>query len=227
MINKANFDKYCDDYASKLDRRDPSHLLAWECQKNFQDNWDIEALDFLTMYNKSLHSNVSVRLWKRDGFFPKEVMQDFIELDKEFSRGMFKDLFNEDKEIDGRVSRFVYHCNIFLDELKKKHKLATAHFHDDLFMPSLYLAFRYPDNYTTYSFGLFRTFMQKMGARKIPVVDDIERYFKVMRIIQKFLLQNDELVEKLENLLDDKIYYQDPSMFLAQDFEHFVLSCNY
>ena len=225
MINKSIFDKYCSEYVAKLAKRDEAHLLPWECQKNFQDNWDIEELDFGAMYDRSLHSNVSVRLWKRDGYFPKEVMLDFIALDKEFSRSMFRDLFNEDKDIDGRIRRFVYHCDIFLGELKKKYKLASAHFHDDLYMPSLYLGLKYPEDYTTYSYGLFRGFMEKLGAKNLPIVDDVERYFKVMKVIQKLLFQNEELAAGLEVWRKEPIYYQGTSLFLAQDFEHFVLSC--
>lgn len=226
MINKSIFDRYCNDYITKLESRNEAHLLPWECLKNYQDNWDIEELDFGAMYDRSIHSNVSVRLWKRDGYFPKEVMMDFIALDKEFSRSMFRDLFDEAKDAEGRVRRFVYHCDIFLEELKKKHKLASAHFHDDLYMPSLYLGFQYPAEYTTYSYGLFRGFMEKLNAKNLPIVDDVERYFKVMKVIQKLLLQNEALEDKLNNWRKEKIYYQETSLFLAQDFQHYVLSCN-
>lgn len=226
MINKSIFDKYCSDYIGIIEHRDAAHLLPWECQKNFQDNWDIEELDFAAMYDRSIHSNVSVRLWKRDGYFPKEVMMDFIALDKEFTRSMFRDLFNEAKDAEGRVRRFVYHCDIFLEELKKKHKLASAHFHDDLYMPTLYLGLKYPEDYTTYSYGLFRGFMEKLGAKNLPIVDDVERYFKVMKVIQKLMLENEGLEEKLDNWKKDAIYYQEASLFLAQDFEHYVLSCS-
>lgn len=225
MINKKVFDKFCDSYVSKLEHRDEAHLLSWEVQKNFQDNWDIEELDFAAMFDRSIHSNVSVRLWKRDGYFPKEMMLEFIGLDKEFSRSMFRDLFDENKDIDGRVRRFVYHCDIFLEELKKRQSQAAAHFHGDLFMPSLYLALRYPENYTTYSYGLFRAFMEKLEAKNLPIVDDVERYFKVMKVIQKLILQNEDLAPKLEEWIKEDIYYQSPSLFLAQDFEHYVLSC--
>lgn len=226
MINKKLFDSYAERYAQVIEARDEHHLLPWECLQNFKEHWDIEAIDFKSMYDLSFQSKMSVRLWKRDGYFPKEIMLDFIDLDKEFARSMFRDLYDESKEIDGRVNRFVFHCKIFLGELKKRKQLEDAHYHDDLVMPSLYLAFQYPDNYTTYSYGLFRGFMEKLGARKIPQVDDIERYFKVMRIIQKFLIEDDSLVEKIENKLAPKEFYSEPTMFLAQDFEHFVLSCN-
>lgn len=225
MINKKNFDNYCERYVQSIDQRDEHHFLPWECLANFKEHWDIDALDFHSMYDRSFQSKMSVRLWKRENYFPKEMMLEFIELDKEFSRSMFRDLFDESKEIDGRVNRFVYHCDIFLQEVRKRKQLTDAHYHDDFCMPSLYLAFQYPDNYTTYSFGLFKGFMEKMGARKIPHVDDVERYFKVMRIVQKFLLEEESLIEKLELKLQPKEFFSEPTMFLAQDFEHFVLSC--
>ena len=225
MFNKQLFDNYSKGYAENIEHRDEHHFLPWECLQNFKEHWDIEAIDFKSMYDRSFQSKMSVRLWKRDGYFPKEIMLEFIELDKEFARSMFRDLFDESKEIDGRVNRFVFHCKIFLGEVKKRKQLADAHYHDDLFMPSLYLAFNYPNDYTTYSYGLFRGFMEKLGARKIPQVDDVERYFKVMRIVQKFLMEDEALLEKLITKLEPREFYSQPTMFLAQDFEHYVLSC--
>jgi len=226
MFNKQLFDSYSARYTDSIEQRGEHHFLPWECLLNFKEHWDIEALDFHSMYDRSFQSKMSVRLWKRDGYFPKELMLEFINLDKEFARSMFRDLYDESEEIDGRVNRFVHHCKIFLQELKKRKQMADAHYHDDLFMPSLYLAFKYPDEYTTYSFGLFRGFMEKLGARKIPQVDDIERYFKVMRIVQKFLIEDASLIEKIKNRLTPKEFYDEPTLFVAQDFEHYVLSCS-
>ena len=56
------------DYISKVKHylkvnENDEFLYKYECLKNFQDNWDIEAIDFRLMYDQSLSSKMSNRLW--------------------------------------------------------------------------------------------------------------------------------------------------------------------
>lgn len=130
-------------------KSEPQHdpYWKWESLRIFSENWDIEALDFRSMYDRSLQNSRTRRLWKRENYEPKDMMLKFIHLNSEFVRYMFQDLFNENKEVDGRVDRFVFHCDELLREYKETHPLSieNSHFHDDNYqMVSLYLAFRYP-----------------------------------------------------------------------------------
>lgn len=223
MINKGIFDKYCDDYMKNVAARKGKQYLEWECQNNFLKSWDIEALDFATMYDKSLKSNISVRLWKQEEHYPKELMLKFINLDKEFVRSMFRDLYDEDKEIDGRMSRFAFHCESLLEALVKLEPKQDNHYHASHRMPSYYLSFRYPELYAPYQYYSFKAFMEKMGARKIPTTDDMERFFKVMRVCYKFLSQHPDFESVVEVQLEEGVHYKEDSLFWVHDFANYCI----
>ena len=82
----------------------------------------------------------------------------FIQTSEDYVRYSFKDLFNENKDIEGRVDRFVFYCDQLLKEYKdsKPQSIENAHYHDDNYeMISIYLAFHFPNIYTPYNFNNF------------------------------------------------------------------------
>ena len=114
----------------------------WENLSNFQAHWDVLTDDFGGMYDRSLNSTISRKLWNSEQYFPKKMMLKFIEMQPEFMCLAFKDLLNEDAEVSGRMSRFVYYCDEMLANWREKHprQIETSHFHEDYRMVSLYLA---------------------------------------------------------------------------------------
>lgn len=141
----------------------------WEILKNFQNHWDLDAPDLAEMYNKSLESGYTRRWWTGENFFPKEMMLRFLKESPDFSRRMFADLFNEEKDIEGRVSRFQFAMDVLLGEHKKANPLTidNNHFHSDNHMISLYLGLRYPEKYTVIFYEDFNAFLKKIGTRNI------------------------------------------------------------
>lgn len=204
-------------------KSEPQHdpYWKWESLRIFSENWDIEALDFRSMYDRSLQNSRTRRLWKRENYEPKDMMLKFIHLNSEFVRYMFQDLFNENKEVDGRVDRFVFHCDELLREYKETHPLSieNSHFHDDNYqMVSLYLAFRYPTLYAPYDFENFRQLMELLGSRDVPKVNDLGRYFKVMRTVYKFLEKDEELREIHRQRLNLHTQFGGETLLEAEDF---------
>ncbi len=213
-------------YAQFL-RSNPQHdpYLPWESQRIFQENWDLNALDFRTMYDRSLENSRSRRLWKREHYEPKEMMLRFSELNREFVRDAFQDLFNENKDVDARLGRFVFHCDELLAALHEAHPASklNSHYHDDGYqMASLYLAFRYPAQYLLYDFERFRKLMELLGSRDLPNVDDVGRYFKVMRTIFTFLKKNEEIMATHAKRLMPGLHFEGETLLVAWDFMHFT-----
>ena len=201
----------------------PQHdpYWKWESLKIFHENWDMEALDFRSMYDRSLQNSRTRRLWKRENYEPKDMMLKFIDLNSEFVRYMFQDLFNENKEVDGRIDRFVFHCDELLREYKESRprSIENSHFHDDNYgMVSLYLAFRYPDLYAPYDFELFRRLLLSLGSRDVPKVNDLGRYFKVMRTVYKFLQKDGEVLETHWQRLNQDKHFEGETLLVAEDF---------
>lgn len=207
------------DYLRKNPQHDP--YLPWESQRIFQENWDVDVLDFHAMYDRSLENSRSRRLWKREHYEPKEMMLRFIELNREFVRDAFLDLFNEAKDLDSRVGRFVFHCDELLAAWHEAHPTSklNSHYHNDGYqIISLYLAFRYPSLYLPYEFEPFRRLMEQLGSRDLPTVNDVGRYFKVMRTIFGFLKKNEDIFRLHAKRLTPSLHYEGETMLVAWDF---------
>ena len=206
-------------------RTDRSHdnNYIWESQRVFQENWDLEAEDFRTVFDQSFQNSTTRRLWSRENHAPKQAMLNFIDMQPDYVQFMFRDLFNEDKEIGGRVDRFVFYCDELLREYKNlhPHSIENNHYHGDNYhMVSVYLAFRYPDRYTIYDQQSFVRILKAVGAKEVPRTNDFPRFVKVMRTLHNLLVKDEEVVEANRSRLDESLHYQDESMLLTYDFYH-------
>ena len=217
--------QYISDYQKILkEKREFHELYKWECLKNFQINWDIEAANFAKMYDQSLQSTVTRRLWKGEDFFPKEMMLKFITISPDFVRAMFRDLFNEEKEIEDRVARFQFCCDSMLTEYKEVNPLTIEnnHYHEENHVISMYLSFRYPDAYSLFEYPVFKKAMENLGTTKPTSPFDINRFFKVTKTINTFLQKDTTLLENHQNRLNSKTDYMESTLLLVNDFYYFV-----
>ena len=194
-------------------------LYKWESLQNFQQNWDLEASDLTEMYNQSLQNTQTVRLWKGNQYFPKQMMLLFCQMQPDYVRAAFGDLFNEEKSIDVRTDRFVFYCDELLAAYKEKYplKIENHHYHDHKII-SLYLAFRYPNQYAIYDFDGFKNTMINLGSRDIPKLNNVERFFKVSRTLWKFLQKDEEIWAFHQLRLHPQRHYQEESLLLVTEF---------
>ncbi|MBK6619514.1 MAG: hypothetical protein IPG32_01015 [Saprospirales bacterium] len=194
-------------------------LFAWESQRIFQETWDPNAVDFAAMYEASLENSHSRALWKGERYSPKEMMQLFIQTYPDFVKDMFKDLFDETREADGRVDRFVYHCDELLRDYRDTHPdfIETRHYHEDYRMPALYLAFRYPDLYALFEDDAFRRFLRMVQAKDLPLVADPGRYFKVVRTVYNLMAKDESLLELHYRRLEPGLHFMGKSMLLGAE----------
>ena len=196
-------------------------LYIWESQRIFQENWDMDAEDWPAMYDSALQNSKTKRLWKREAYEPKRMMLELARMQPDFVRHMFFDLFNEEKSLEGRVGRFVYYCDMLLQEYKDQHprSIDNNHYHDDDYqMVFLYLAFRYPARYTFYAPAGFRLLLQKLGSPDIPQANDMERFAKVMHTLYKFMQKEEGLLELHRRRLVEGLHYTGESLLVLYDF---------
>lgn len=195
-------------------------LFAWESQRIFQESWDMDTGDFAAMYDASLQNSHSRSLWKGERYAPKEIMQLFIETYPDFVRDMFKDLFNEAREVEGRMDRFLFHCDELLRDYRDTHPdfIETRHYHEDYRMVALYLAFRYPDQYALYEHEAFVRFLKKVQAKDAPLVPDPGRFFKVVRTVYNLLSKDESMLELHYRRLDPGVHFMGKSMLLGVEF---------
>lgn len=193
----------------------------WECQEIFHREWDVETLDFAAMYDRALSHPTSGNLWGGNHQSAKSVMLEFIEINREFVRSMFRDLFSRQKDLTMRIQRFHFHCDQMLELVQKKRPKANDHFHDGYHMPTLYLAFRYPDEMAIYDPEVFQRVLLLIGAKN-PGDSTLVRFTKVTPIFQSQLRQDIELMEILKRKikLKNPQFYQ--SMWLTFEFYQFI-----
>ena len=176
--------------------RDFREIFKWESLFHFQKYWDIDAPDFGKMYDHSLQNNHSRRLWKREAWTPKEMMLKCCEIQPDFARRMFVDLFDETKSVETRISRFKFGCDELLKDYKSSHttSIENNHYHDDFQMIMLYLTFQFPEKYTLYDYPAFSKTMSLLGSMDVPGPFDIERFLKLTKVLNTFLQKDKELL---------------------------------
>jgi hypothetical protein len=203
-----------------------ARIYLWESQQIFQTQWNLEAFDLAAMYNRSLDSRHSRRMWNRENYEPKRIMGVFFLEQADFVKQMFQDLFDEKKTLEGRASRFVFYCDQLLDDHREKHRKSKidGHFHDDGYqIVSLYLAFRYPAVYNLYDLRSFQQILEKFGAPEIPKTHDLERYAKVCKTLYNMIQKEEEILTLHQQRLNPQYHYMDESMLLVYDFMQYIL----
>lgn len=207
-----------EDYKSYLKSPNSSReLYKWETVAHFQASWNTEAADLAAMYDKALANNDSRRQWKGNDFYPKEMMLKLMQTEPEYVRLALRDLFNNDKEIGGRVDRFIFYCdellNIYLSKNPKAKENDHYHNHEVVMM---YLACRFPSKYTLYNAKAFRAFLEKVNAKSISAGHDLERFVKVTKVVNNFLKKDEEMQALLSKRLNEN-HYQEENLLAVHE----------
>ena len=221
-MNLRTIEKQRGAFLNFLKTEEAQEYTYWyESQAAFQAAWDLSEPDLASMYDRSLQNNQTRRLWKREQHSPKQVLLSLLHEFPELGRDMFKDLFREENHIEGRVSRFIFHCDELLAAWKKAHpeSVENNHYHDDEYqMVFLYLSFRFPDQYAFYFFPAFREFLQTTQAKEPPLSHDVERFVKTSRVLYKLITKEEGLIEAHQARLNPEVHYMEPSLLLVSEF---------
>lgn len=197
-MNVTKLKSYITDYRRFLEATrnfpNPEH---WDAMQNFQNNWDIENPDLGTMYDASLQSQMTQRIWKRENWRPKAVMLQLIQLEPDFARRMFKNLLDESQDIENRISMFKFGCDEMLVEFKKRHSttIENNHYHDDNEMIFKYLTFVHPEQYTFFEYEPFIKTLEQLGITDLPSPYDLSRFLKLTKILYTFIKKDEQLIE--------------------------------
>lgn len=192
-------------------------LPLWETQQNWQTHFNVEARDLAAVYDAALDSKTNRRHYRRGGYDPKTAMLKLMRWEPDFVRDAFRDLFSEDRQLEGRIQRFVFYVNElfnrYLDQHPKEH-LPTHHHDDDYNMVSLYLTGQYPATYAPYSTSLLMLVCSRLGAKEIPPAADFPRFTKLLKTLRRFLTEDEATMAAYEATLRPQDY-QDTSALLV------------
>ncbi|MFK7808861.1 MAG: hypothetical protein AB8F74_13740 [Saprospiraceae bacterium] len=204
-------------YKTHIQKKKPNDFGPhWESMLHFQKSWDVDAPDLAAMYDSSLQNTQTKRIWKREAWEPKEMMIRFAQMQPEFLRKMFKDLFDETKDLNGRISRFKFGLDTLLLEYKERNprRIDNNHYHDDSEMVHMYLSFRFPEKYCLFHYPEFRKLTELLMLQNPPSPFETDRFFKITKIWRTFLAKDPEVL-KIHNKVFTDI---DVSGFLVFDF---------
>ena len=178
-----------------LDHRPDEYLYKYVMLDQIRSRWDLTTNDLSGMYASSLQSEVTTRWWNRPAYNPKEVMLAFIEMEPDYVRQAFRDLFDESKRVDRRIDRFQFYCGELLRMYKSRNRTSIVnHHYQDAMMLSVYLSAMEPTRYTLYpGEEAFNKFLTRVGASRDEVT--LPRYIKVVRIVMKYLTEHPRFSE--------------------------------
>ena len=112
MIDRKKFDNLVKEYQNYFTNHKGENgesyweeeEFKWRGIKTFQDNWDLDAQNLSDMIKHSLYG-VS-HMMVSQARFPEGMIEDFAEREPETVRAMFKNLFDENKDIVERFHSF-------------------------------------------------------------------------------------------------------------------------
>lgn len=187
MLNYDKLAEIVEEYKAEFPERWEDEKFKWVAVKHFQENWDINAADFLDMFSRATEKTYNLLTSRM--FFPRGMMIEFIKDNPEIVRNMFKNLFDESQPLSERIDEFTASVNT----LNAMHNPNKNHYQTANTI-STYLWLKYPDKYYIYKYA---------------------EYSKVARFIDYPIISaKSSLTEKIEDTIN---LYNELSSFLARD----------
>src|SRR5690554_410843 len=112
MIIEA-INSYINDYKSSFEKISNDEIYKWKAVKCFQDNWDINSVDFARMFRNS--TNQTINLLASKNYYPLSMMQDYINADSKYIKTLFENLFDENNSLTVRIEEFSTSIKSFHD----------------------------------------------------------------------------------------------------------------
>jgi len=197
-----------------------SELYKWEAVKHFQDNWDINAADFKEMWITA--AGKTFNLLGNENNFPRRMISEFAQADKEAVRQMFKDLFDDTKDLTARIDAFKNsseELRVIYGEKEWGSHFQTAN------AITTYLWLRYPDKYYIYKYTDCKNAAEKIGCGLPLKKGDNEGVINIFKLFDAIAeeFKKDAEMQEIKNTYLNSNCYNDP-MFrtFAIDFMYFV-----
>lgn len=139
MIDYEKLQEILTGYKSYLPEHWKDEKYKWEAVQHFQNNWNIEAHDFGEMFKCATEKTKNLLA---SGYaYPKAMILEFAKADDEATRQMFRNLFDDNKDLAERVNDF----KASAEEIRAKYDDGTWHKHyQDNNAISTYLWLKYP-----------------------------------------------------------------------------------
>jgi hypothetical protein len=187
--------------------------------KHFQDNWDIDAPDFVEMLERAFAKQVN--LLAGNMYYPLRMLVLIARQHSEGVRGLFKMLYDETIPVNARIEQFKSQMEQYSAVMQQTNPSLKNSFQEERAI-CVYLAFKYPENHF-----LFKPTIYKSLARLFEYQGDgtnRENYYAIMQKIRDVIDGDSELTKMSQaRLVAD--CYQDPRYsLLATDVGYYAFN---
>ena len=225
MFDKERFNFALENYKKDFPTWWNDEKYKWEAVKCFQDNWNIEAVDFLSMLTRALSKTYN--LLSSANNLPMQMVIEFARHNPEDIREMFEKLFDESKPVYSRIENFKKQSDVALQNYTNNSNAryrnnAKSHYQTERAITT-YLWLKYPDKYYIYKFTEVQTVADFLRS-------DYYYSFKkgaYEENIKNFILLYDEVCAELksQSYVTDMLKAQ-LSEFCYSDPELHTLTCD-
>lgn len=221
MIDNNRFQELLEEYKSELKGvRWDDEKFKWQAIKGFQERWDIESTDFCTMLKNSLDKTFN--LLASSHYFPRKMIEEFAQKESETVRQMFMDLFDESKDLYGRMVSFKAQSKQLVNKYWDSGK---SDFQTENTLTT-YLWLRYPDKYYIYKFEEAKSLANELKTNYVFKAGDyknnVENFIKLYDELSQELCKDLELKQIVQSKLEDDCYDDPKCKTLVIDFGYFV-----
>jgi len=216
-----NLNQVFRNYIDKFDYmndKDHNESYKWIAVEHFQRNWDIDALDFISMFKEAVSKTDN--LINNSKIHPSAGILKLAEHDEEAVRELFRNLYKDDQgdliKRQDQIDEFNYRIKELLEKYEKG-KWSYAH---DIRTIISYLCLRYPeDNY------FYKPSEAKMLAESMDYADDwgagqsfkLIKYYKMCDTLVEEIKGQPELLNLQSSRLKDGMFTDESLHILAYD----------
>src|SRR5688572_6906194 len=108
-LNNTLFTEFVEKYLKLIESERYDELYKWRAVQVFQENWNLEVKDLSKMILASFTPNTN--LWSGQNYLPIKMIRAFSEINPEKVRNLFRNLFDESKNLTSRFSDFESGCD--------------------------------------------------------------------------------------------------------------------
>ena len=231
-MNRANLDQLISNYIENFDfinNETNMEYYKWEAIKHFQENWDIDAPDFASMFKESVKA--SYNLINNRIVQPTNGIVKLAERPEltETIRQMFKDLLADDGgDIDKRQDE-IYAFLEKADELLNIHYKGSWKYAQDMRTVIFYLSFLEPEKNYMFKATQAREFMycveygNDFGSGENF---SLRKYYEMCDELVAAIKDTPELVELHQSRMTDSMWENDDYHILAYDIIYSAIVYN-
>ena len=218
MFNEDKFNSIIAEYKKQfIQSQWAKEKFKWEAVKCFQDNWDVNAINFTEMLKNSLAKTGNLLASKNN--FPADTIISFSERNQDKVRKMFSELFNENETLHKRISSFKEEAKSLLKNINNNSYQAENAI-------TTYLWLKYPDKYYIYKFSEVVAVSNELESNYIfkrgEFTNNIENFFKLYDEICSKLQSDNELKNMLSSVITDTCYPDSELKTLTIDVGYFI-----